>query len=379
MSHHNPHILALTQSLTSQEDLETKLNKLHQYKNEQTSQIKALFLKDPSLLQSVTQKLSYLAEAILQASSIVAQLELARSYGLPSCQDSDGNFISSEFAMIGMGKLGGSELHFSSDLDLIFVFSRQGNTRGRKVISNQEYFAKLAQRIISYVSLHTRYGSPYRVDTELRPSGQAGSLVTCIDTWMSYYHQFAAIWERQALLKARLCFANHDFKKDFQGLFSHLIFIKPFPSDLNQEIHHLRDRIEKELAKETAKKWHFKKGMGGIVDIEFIVQFIQLKMGKMFPDLLCPNTLDAITQLEKRQLLPEKKMTFLREAYTFYRMLEIYLDLNFDLREGYLNIDHECIPSLAKLMSFENGDEFLNYFDLIRREVRATYLETLKI
>ncbi|MCE9625062.1 MAG: bifunctional [glutamate--ammonia ligase]-adenylyl-L-tyrosine phosphorylase/[glutamate--ammonia-ligase] adenylyltransferase, partial [Deltaproteobacteria bacterium] len=271
------------------------------------------------------------------------------------------------------------ELYLHSDLDLIFVYSRNGETQGRKSISNREYFAKLAQRIISYLSLPTREGFAYKVDTELRPSGNAGTLVTSLDSWITYYHEHAAQWERQALLKARLIFASGSFGREFQGLFRRLVFIKPFGEDLPKEIHHLRMRIEKELAKETERRWHYKKGFGGLLDIEFTVQYLQMKLGKVFDNLLSPNTLEALSRLERRGILPADQIATLKRAYAFYRMLEIYLEAKYDFKEGYLDPNHDVLSDLAARMTFASREELLEAFSECRRKVREIYLKTLKI
>ncbi len=373
------HYEELRRRLGAQGDLEAKLSALRTYKREVARRIEADLVSGQEPLERAMAALTHLADAVLIATYDLAREELSHQYGLPRCKDNDGNFTTSEFAIIGMGKLGGLELHLNSDLDLIFVYSRNGETQGRKPISNREYFAKLAQRIISYLSLTTRDGFAYKVDTELRPSGNAGTLVTSLDAWITYYHEHAAEWERQALLKARLIFAGSGFAKDFHGLFRRLVFLKPFPENLAEEVHRQRMRIEKELAKEGERRLHYKKGYGGLMDIEFAVQYLQLKLGKVFDTILSPNTLEALGRLEQRGILPKADAEDLRSAYVFYRMLEIYLEAEFELKEGYLDPGHECMADLAKRMSFASPEELLRAFSGHRRRVREVYLKTLKI
>lgn len=373
------HYDELRRRLGTEGDLEAKLAALRIYKREVSRRIEADLTEGRLLLEPAMADLTHLADAILIATYDLAREELSHQFGLPRCKDNDGNFATSEFAIIGMGKLGGLELHLGSDLDLIFVYSRNGETQGRKSINNREYFAKLAQRIISFLSLTTRDGFAYKVDTELRPSGNAGTLVTSLDAWITYYHEHAAEWERQALLKARLIFAGPGFAKEFQGLFRRLVFLKPFPENLSAEIHRLRMRIEKELAKEGERRWHYKKGFGGLLDIEFAVQYLQLKLGKVFDSILSTNTLDALGRLEQRGVLPKPDAEALKSAYVFYRMLEICLEAEFDLKEGYLDPGHESIEALAKRMSFASKDEMLKAFVEHRRRVREIYLKIFKI
>lgn len=373
------HYHELRRRFGEQADLEGKLITLRAYKNDVSKRLETELISGKTALEPTMAGLTFLADAILVATYDLARDELSQHFGLPRCKDNDGNFAASEFAIIGMGKLGGLELHLHSDLDLIFVYSRNGETRGRKSISNREYFAKLAQRIISYLSLNTQGGYAYKVDTELRPSGNAGTLVTSLDAWISYYHEHAAEWERQALLKARLIYSGPGFVRDFQGLFRRLVFLKPFPENLAEEIHRLRMRIEKELAKEGERRLHYKKGFGGLLDIEFAVQFLQMKLGKVFDTILSPNTLDALVRIEQRGILPKVDAETLRAAYVFYRMLEIYLEAEFDFREGYLDPGNECLELLAQKMSFPSREALIERFSETRRQVREIYLKTLKI
>ncbi len=376
VQHHHDQLKGELAALT---DLEAKLLQLRRYRQEQANAVESDLFSGKAPLENAMARLTFLADAILIATYELAREELSQLYGLPRCKDNDGNFVSSEFAIVGMGKLGGLELHLYSDLDLIFVYSRNGETQGRKSLSNREYFAKLAQRIISYLTLPTRSGYAYKVDTELRPSGNAGALVTSLDSWITYFHEHAAPWEQQAMLKARLIYASGDFNRSFHGLFRRLVFIKPFPDNLPQEIHRLRMRIEVELAKETARRWHFKKGLGGLLDIEFTVQYLQLKLGKVFDNLLTPNTLDALTRIEQRGILAAEECAALRRAYTFYRMLEIVLEAELDFKEGYLDPGHEKMEVLAAHLSFPSTAELFRHLDAMRNQVRAVYLKTLKV
>lgn len=360
-------------------DLESKLDELRKFKSARVQDIEERFFHHEQDLPSTMNKLTDLADSVLMAAAELAKNELRFNFGLPQFKDNDGQFLPSDFAIIGMGKLGGHELHFGSDLDLIFIFSRHGQTQVGRPLTNQEYFAKLAQRIISYLGLYTRFGFLYKVDTELRPSGKAGALVSEIHSWTTYYHEHALLWERQALLKARLIFSTGKFSQEFKGLFRRLIFLKPFPENMAEEINYLRMRIERELAKESPKHWHYKKGHGGLVDIEFTVQFLQLKLGKIFDQLLSPNTLEALQQLRERRILKPNEAEVLEKAYLFYRRLEIILELKFNLKEGYLDLDYERMPEVAKEMSLSSASEFIQAFGDFRDKVREIYLHTLQI
>jgi [glutamine synthetase] adenylyltransferase / [glutamine synthetase]-adenylyl-L-tyrosine phosphorylase len=353
-------------------DLESKLDELRQYKKEVSDLIYQTWTSHPLHLQRTMLDLSELADAILEETYCLARNELKPVYGDPYSATG----AKSEWAIIGMGKLGGREMHFGSDLDLIFVYDHNGETRGAKTISNKEYFAKLAQRLISYLSLPTRKGFAYKVDTELRPSGNQGALVTSLDAWISYYQENAQLWERQAMLRARLIYAGGQFARSFSSLFRKLIFSSPFPSDLGDEMNHLRQRIEVELAKETATKWHYKKGYGGL--IEFAVQYLQLRLGATQESLLTPNTVEAIDGLDKVQAWPSNDLGVFREAYFFYRRLEIYLEQEFSLKEGYLDLDHSSLSELSSRMGYESASRMIETWTRYRQEVRRIYLAILQ-
>ncbi len=375
----NRYYLELQSRLKGSLDLENRIDAFRIFKAEKDRIIQGEFLEGNWGLERTMSELTALADGILISACELATAELRSHYGIPSYRDKDGNYLRSEIALIGMGKLGGRELHFHSDLDLIFVFSRNGDTQGAKPITNQEYFSKLGQRIISYLTLHTRYGYVYKVDTELRPSGNAGTLVTCLDTWIAYYHEHAALWEKQALLKARLLYATGSFHKEFKGLFPRLIFQKPFGEKSAQEIHRLRMRIEKELAKEGPRRLHLKKGPGGLVDIEFVIQYLQLKLGKIFDHVLHANTLLALDRLLQSGVLTADSHRTLKEAYEFYRLLEFHLELHLKLKEGFLDPEHDSLGEVVDRMGLKSKNELLERLANHRGLVREIYLKTLHI
>ena len=376
---HNPYAEALSLRLAAQEDLEKKLDELRNFKKEQSQPLRESFLKGKISLLQLMASLTHLADAILVAAHAMAVERLDPTFGTPSFKDNQGNILPGEYSIIGMGKLGGGELHFGSDLDVIFIYNQNGDTLGARPITNREYFAKLTQRIISYLTLHTSRGFAYHVDTELRPSGMAGALVTPMDSWKGYYQEMAQVWERQALLRARIIYASGDFAQEFEGLFQQLIFNKPFPKDLGHEIHHLRMRIERELAKESARRWNFKKGYGGLVDIEFLVQYLQLKLGNTEKEILTPNTLVALKRFSQKKILPAGKIELLESAYEFYRLLEFYLALNPEWNQGYLDPKGKSGKILGKDLNFKNQEDFIKKFAYYRDSVRKIYLETLHI
>jgi len=179
-----------------------------------------------------------------------------------------------------MGKFGGYEMTLQSDLDLIFLHRSHGETSGPQVLTHQEYYVRLVQRIISNLSLVTRSGIAYKIDTKLRPSGRAGVLVSSWDAFEEYHRGTARLWEKQALLKARGIHADLEIQNELAERIAHQIWSRDYGIGIAQEIHELRTRMEHELAREDSAHYNMKIGLGGIVDIEFTVQYLQLLHGR---------------------------------------------------------------------------------------------------
>ena len=371
-------ILDLRQRIDTEEELERKLDLLREFKSKHFNDIKKNEINDENLAE-IFSKLSDLADATLTISWEMALDALSKTYGFPTFLDNDGNLLRSQFAVIGMGKLGGREIHYGSDLDLIFLYNRNGDTEGRKVITNREFYIRATQKMISFLTVPTFRGVAYAIDTQLRPSGNQGALVSPLDSYADYQRNVAQAWEKQALLKARAVTGDESFLKILPDHFRQFIFSTDFPSNLNEEIHRLRTRMEIELAKETPRRWHYKKGYGSLTDIEFAVQYLQLKMGKIFEFILDANTLQAIEKMGERDILKKEEYDILKKAYLFYRKLELHLETQFELKEGYLDPESHLLENIAESMGEFSAQSLIEHFDQTRHDVRKTYLRILKI
>ncbi len=369
----------LDQLLSKASDLESKLDGLRLFKNENFKKIQEADLASQLSLPQVFKRLSQIADVILAAAIQIAENETAKAYGYPTFIDNDGNILESEFAIVGMGKLGGQELHYGSDLDLIFLYTRNGQTGGRQALSNKEYYAKLIQKFISYLSVYTRGGYAYKIDTQLRPSGNQGPLVSTLDAYADYQRTKAQIWEKQALLKARFVCGNEEFGKTLAKQFHQLIFSTEFPHNLNLEIHRMRLRMENEIAQETPRRLHYKAGFGGLIDIEFAIQYLQLKMGKIFETIVSGNTLEAIEKMGERNILKKTEYEIFKKAYLFYRLLEMRMEVLFDLKGGYLDPQSDLLENLSETMGEASQDTLLVKFKSFREETRHTYLRIMQI
>jgi len=341
-------------------DYEAALDLLRRFKNEEFLRIALNDISGVLLQGEGTLQLSNLAEICLNKAVEMAREELIPRFGLPFCRGKNGTGHEAPFAIVGMGKLGGRELNYHSDLDIIFIYEGEGRTRpaegtesGRfRELSNPEYFARLAQRIISVLTLMTREGKVYEIDTRLRPSGNQGPLVTSIAAFEKYHQESAQPWERQALTKARAVTGPGAFVHRIDELRGKLVFERPLPENLRPEIVRLRGRMEKEIAREGVDSFNLKTGRGGLVDVEFIAQYLQLRHGKDHPRLQITNTLQVLAGLGKEGLLDPADVDTLCDGYKFLRRLENKLRILHDHSISEISADRAYLAKLARTLGY---------------------------
>jgi glutamate-ammonia-ligase adenylyltransferase len=285
-----------------------------------------------------------------------------------------------------MGKLGGMELNYHSDLDIIFIHEGDGETRPApgadpsrfRGLTNQEYFSKLAQRIISVLTLITREGYVYQIDTRLRPSGNQGPLVTSLPAYERYHDSSAQPWERQALTKARVIVGPDDFARRIAVANHQIVFERPLPPDLKGEIYRLRGRMETEIAREGGEHFNIKTGRGGMVDVEFLAQYLQLRYGAERPALRRTNTLDTLKALREEKLLDEADFSVLDNGYRFLRRLENRLRLVHDQSINELSGDRGYLVKLARRLGYPDrpirpDEAFLQDYRNVTEKIRTVF------
>ena len=219
-------------------DFEEQLDVLRRYRHEEFLRIGMNDIYGKLGQTEITSQLTTLADACLHAACLIAKQELHR-FGNPRYHDGDGIERLADFAVIGMGKMGGMELNYHSDLDIIYIYDHQGTTDGAKQISNHEYFAKLGQKIIMILTTQTREGYVYKLDTRLRPSGNAGPLVTSLDSFKSYHRDEAQVWERQSLTKARVVLGGETLTAGINDIIRHTVYGFSADDSVRAEIHRL--------------------------------------------------------------------------------------------------------------------------------------------
>ncbi|MEM7348113.1 MAG: ACT domain-containing protein, partial [Chloroflexota bacterium] len=282
-------------------------------------------------LPTVTTQLSYLADTLVQ---VCLEITAAQQ-----------NIDTDNFIIIAMGKLGGEELNYSSDIDLLFLAKENGTT-----------YARLGQRLIDALAKMTTEGFLYRVDMRLRPWGRDGALVSSLAGYRSYIQKHAKLWERQALLKARVIAGNIVSGEEFLQDLQPLLFTAD-PQTIRTELRTLKQRIETSLKQRNQEWGEVKLGQGSIRDIEFVTQYLQLTHGKKHPAIRNNNTLNALALLSNHNLLSTNEYRVLVDGYIFLRTIEHHLQLMHYQQTHALPDDVQALTYLAQRLGFRGGEQ----------------------
>jgi len=269
--------------------------------------------------ESTLQQLSHLAETLIVAARDWLYDACCREWGTPCSEDG----TPQPLLILGMGKLGGGELNFSSDIDLIFAWPEKGATRGgRRELDNAQFFTRLGQRLIKALDQPTQDGFVYRVDMRLRPFGDSGPLVLSFAALEDYYQEQGRDWERYAMVKARIMGDNGDvYANELRAMLRPFVFRRYIDFSVIQSLRNMKGMIAREVRRRGLKD-NIKLGAGGIREIEFIVQVFQLIRGGREPSLQSRSLLPTLGAIAQLHLLPEGDDRVLREAYLFLRRLE---------------------------------------------------------
>jgi glutamate-ammonia-ligase adenylyltransferase len=334
---------------------------LRRFKRRETLRISYGDIIRGQRLETVTRQISYLADAILEAAVATARRNLEAKRGVPRGPDGE----RAQFVVVAMGKLGGVELNYSSDIDLIFLYDVDGNTDGPRPIANSEFFGRLARDVVRLLTEPTDLGICYRVDLRLRPEGEHGPVVISLESAMHYYDLLGRTWERQAFVKARPVAGDLELGQELLKQLEPWIYRRYLSRADISGIKALKRRIEQRSEREGADDRNVKTGHGGIRDIEFVIQFLQLLNGGDLPQLRTGNTLDAIARLEDTGCLTRQERTILEDNYSFLRKIEHRLQIMFDLQTHTMPDSPEELRRLAIRMGYGGRshraalDEFL--------------------
>ncbi len=311
-------------------------------------------IRNLGTIAEITEEISNLADAILEYALRIALQQLNNRYGIPFESDANNRAKQSTLCIVALGKLGSKELNYASDIDLLFLYSGEGTTSGqgeRSAITNREYFVKLAQSVTKLVGGQSGEGAAYRVDLRLRPNGRVGALAISLKDAVNYYDKTARTWERQVLIRSRSSAGNTEIFDDFFRKVESNVFSK------NETVENaLRNvRLSKEqinVEKISDKGFNVKLGKGGIREIEFIAQALQLAYGGKDEWIRASHTLISLDRLADRKLFTENELTQLFEAYTFLRRLEHRLQMENGLQTHQVPDDLIKRLPIAKRMDF---------------------------
>jgi glutamate-ammonia-ligase adenylyltransferase len=308
-------------------------------------------------LPDITGELSNLADAILDYAYRQVCEPLTARHGEPSFTGSDGQIHACGFAVIALGKLGGQELNYSSDVDLMFVYAANGETTGPNSITNKEFYKKVANQYTELLSTYTADGSCYRVDLRLRPDGRLGEVCISLDGARRYYQDRARDWEKQMLIKARVCAGDLALGRELLEFVEPLIYASTLDFRAVEAVSEARERISEKLA---AKRAHagvdIKLTPGGIRDIEFLVQCLQRLHGGRETWVRHGGTLFALSRVYDKNLLSSGEYARLASAYQFLRHIEHRLQFYDDRQTHTLPTNPEELEVLARKMPAESGE-----------------------
>jgi len=305
------------------EDLELQIETLRQFKLSQQLKIAASDISNALPVMQVSDHLTYLAEAIIAQVVDIAWQQITAKHGVPVCETLGPKSIQNKgFAVLGFGKLGGWELGYGSDLDLVFVHNCDGQqlTNGKKPIGATGFYIKLAQRILHIFTIKTGLGLLYDVDMRLRPSGNAGLLVSHVNGFATYETENAWTWEHQALGRARFILGSRELQQRFSAVRLEVLSKPRVLLELADEVVSMREKMRAHLAKGDTNNIDLKQDAGGIADIEFIVQFMLLAHTSSFPSLAkWPDNVRILADLATLSLITKAEAETLSQAYLEYR------------------------------------------------------------
>ena len=305
-----------------QGDTEQEMAVLRQFKQANTLRVAAADVARTMPLMVVSDHLTDIAEITLAKAAEIATRDLVTRHGEPCCRIEEEDRPAS-FAIVAYGKLGGFELGYASDLDVVFVHDSDGEaqqTRGPRVIENARFFARLAQRVIHFVSMRTADGVLYEIDARLRPDGGKGILVNSLRGLAGYLRESAWTWEQQALVRARVVAGDQTVRESFIALRREILLRPREPARLRTEVREMRERMRSNLSRDTKADFDLKQGTGGIADIEFMVQYVVLRWASRLGDYLdYTDNIRLLDGCDKTDLMEPGDVRSLTDAYRAYR------------------------------------------------------------
>jgi glutamate-ammonia-ligase adenylyltransferase len=347
----------LVQTLGALTESQSRLDYLRVLKRREMLHIGVRDLLRLCSVEETLTALSVLAEVLISAAYWICASGLRRAYRIPRTAFTG-------FTILGLGKLGGGELNFSSDVDLIYLYAPNQQEVGS--ISAPEYFRRLCQKITAALNEFTAEGYIYRVDLRLRPEGKAGDIAYPLDGFERYYQTRMSAWERLALLKAWPVAGDRGLGRQFLAMISRFIYDPPFDVAALEDIRGMKRMMDQRMAVQRQKSRNVKLGTGGIREIELIAQSLQVRYGGRIPQIRNRNTLKALGALCEQSLISVQQYDTLAEAYVFLRDVENKLQMVYDAQTHSLPPEQEGLNICSRRLGYAGGDlgpaaeQFLN-------------------
>ena len=374
----------LNETLAASSNYSAQVAALRRMRVECMLQIAALDLRGISPMSDTVRALSDLADACVQAALEIAVERLRPRFGVfrppdagafPSGEDPNEktHFQTPPFVVFALGKLGGRELNYSSDIDLVFAYAGTGDTVGSTHPADAHtYFNALGKELNAVLDKSTEDGRVYRVDLRLRPHGTLGALVQQVEEMQNYFQTEGRTWERQAWLKARAMAGDLLLGDTLLKGMESFIYQKYLSLDAIGDMQALKRQIELSVAKRGESEDEVKLGRGGIRDIEFTVQFMQLLHGSEFPSVRTGSSLHALYQLRRNGLLADADVDPLAQAYIFLRNVEHRLQIHGDLQVHKLPSDAVSRRRIALSLGYVDSPAFANHKGTLAQEAFET-------
>ena len=334
---------------------------LRHWKNKEMTRIALRELANAAALEETTAELSQLAEICVREVFAHWNTKFRESFGSPAA----------DFAILALGKLGGGELNHSSDVDLIFLYSEEGELSPR--LSYHQWFNRLAEKILETFAIRDSEGALFRVDLRLRPEGSAGPLARSLESMENYYAGFGETWERIALIKARGIAGDRELAYEFLRQHQPFIYPRSPTPDLLDEIAKIKRRIEHDVIRSDSLERDVKLGRGGIREIEFVVQTLQFIHGGRHIFLRETSTLDALRGLSRLELIPRKEVVDLDRAYRFLRQVEHRLQIEAEQQIHTIPCEPTALNKLARSLGFDSTNEFTAALHKTMQNVRTIF------
>ncbi len=307
-----------------EQDEEQQIEQLSQFVRARKLYASACEVMGILTVMQTSDYLTYLSEVMLESVLQLSWQQMTKKYGFPQNQQKQA-VLEPEFIIIGYGKIGGIEMSYSSDLDLVFLHNAytQGETDGKRSINNQVFYTRLGQRIIHIMTTQTRTGQLYEIDMRLRPAGNSGLIATSIQAFEKYQQEQAWTWEHQALIRARCICGDNALKHQFAQIRTQILTQPRDLVTLKQEVKDMRQKMREHLGSKPSDKgttFHLKQDFGGIVDIEFLVQYSVLAWSSSVPQLLeFTDNMRQLDAIANAGLINPKDCQMLQDTYLTYR------------------------------------------------------------